>query len=141
MKQILLLLVLLLVSTVTAQSNVEDTISFLNEELQGQELPEFAQGLFGDEKIVLHIGMETSVDVEIGIITSDGKFEGIGEGLVESPTLRVYTTEVVLRDILESSDPFSAFQTALDTEDITYEAVGLVNSIKFGIISFFLGLF
>jgi hypothetical protein len=85
-------------------------------------------GVFANQRINLYIeGAE-----EYSIITTDLGIETTGEEFLEDPTMNVFTDIETVRDI--SSGDLD-FMEALDQEKITYEGVGFVNSVKFGVLN------
>ena len=67
------------------------------------------------------------------IIFSDGEIIEIGLGEYENKTMNVYTDLSTIDDLRnERTD----FMSALEEERITYEGVGVLNSLKFGVYEF-----
>ncbi len=136
-KLIPIFLLLLMMNIVFAQSDIEREIEMLNQELQGKEIPEPLGRLFGDQRVNLQIDFDDGVVLLLGIVTEDRVFEGITTGEIENPTLNVHTTKATIDSVRESDNPLSALKVALREKDISYEAVGFVNKIKFAFVSFF----
>lgn len=51
------------------------------------------------------------------------------KGGIDNPTINAYTTEKVVKDLLNSKDP-KALKSALDDGKIRLEGVGFINQIK-----------
>ena len=64
-------------------------------------------------------------------------FESVEPGGSDSADVRVYTDYEVVRRIERSDEPFSVIQDAADNGRIIYDGVGILNSLRYGIISFF----
>lgn len=137
MKKIYLgLMVLLLVSSVFAQTDLTKELENNWKEIQGKELPGFVKTLFGNERINIKLTINEGQEIVLGLVTEDGKFKQIKIGAVEKPTLNVYGTDKVINEIKDSDNPLAAFRKALDEEKIKYSAIGITKKIKFGVISF-----
>ena len=138
----LLLLTLVTAEPDTAESDaaeidISQVVNEFNSQFQGQELPSFAKTLFGNERINLHITLENGESLIVGAETINGIFYQLSENYLENPSLNVYTSETAIRKIALSEDQMAAFRTALDNDGIIYQAVGLKNKIKYGVVSFF----
>ncbi len=142
MKKILFLvmfgvLMLQVFSLVENSSRLSIQTSQLKTQVEGKELIGLAGKLFGNEKVNVHITADDGSQFIVGVETKDKKVVFVREGGVEKPTLRVYTTEKVIREIMAAHEPLQALQLALQDEKITYKAVGIFNKIKFSFISLF----
>jgi len=133
---IILMLMLPLVSAIDLEQVVEQA----NDEAIGQSLPGPMAFLFGNEEINIHIE-NGEITNTIGIVTEDKMLKSITLSEVTDPSLNVYTTEETIVNIVTSSDPAQKLGNALNNEDITYNAVGFFNKIKFAILDMFVGSF
>jgi hypothetical protein len=89
----------------------------------------------GEERIRTEISLNVEGVLIIGITTdADAKITSFEKGEISDPTIRAYTNESTVRTIMNSNDPVSAFQDALDSEAITFEGVGLGDKIKVGVL-------
>jgi len=141
MKRIILILLtlsLLLSTTVFAANEIDGSIDALNKELEGKVIPSPLNKIFGDEKINVNFKMNDGTVLIVGLITENDKFKGLVAGGVDEPSLNVYTTEKVVKDIESSSDPASTLKLAYSQGTISYEAVGFKNKVKFAFISVFM---
>ena len=76
-----------------------------------------------------------------GVVTQNGAITSLISEEIDNPSLNVYTTEPVVRKLLQSDNGIDDLQKALKHGEITYKAVGIVNKIRFGLISMILKLF
>jgi hypothetical protein len=91
--------------------------------------------LIGEERIRTEISLNDETKLIIGITTdADAKITSFEKGEISDPTIRAYTNESTVRTIMNSDDPVSAFQDALDSGAITFEGVGLGDKIKVGVM-------
>jgi len=91
--------------------------------------------VIGEERIHANISLNDGSVLTIGITTDkDAKVIGFEKGEIADPTIKANTTENTVRTIMNSSDPVSAFQDALNKGAITFEGVGLGNKIKIGVM-------
>ncbi|OGI64701.1 hypothetical protein A2642_01875 [Candidatus Nomurabacteria bacterium RIFCSPHIGHO2_01_FULL_39_10] len=109
----------------------------LKTQVEGKELIGLSGKLFGNEKVNVHVTADDGSEFIVGVETKDKKVLLVKEGGLEKPTLRIYTTEKVIREIMAAHEPINALQLALQDEKITYNAVGFFNKMKFSFISLF----
>jgi plastocyanin len=126
----LILIIMFSFSAISA-SNIDG----LTNELTGKEIPAPLGTLFGDEKINIHFEMENGEELILGLVTENNKFKSLEVGKLEKPSLNVYTTEAVIKEIENSNNPPATLKKALEEKKITYKAVGFVNKIKFAVLS------
>jgi len=130
-------MVILMVNLVLASLSEEiDTT-----EIVGTDLPRFAKGLFGNAKINLYITLEDGTTENYGIVTQNGVVTSLADEELNNPSLNVYTTESIVRNLIQSDNAVASLQEALNSGGITYRAVGLINKIRFGFVSMVLKLF
>ena len=111
------------------------------QKLDGKELPGFAAAIFGNEIINFYISADDG-DIEfITVVTEDKKIKSVKAGLSEGATLNLYISEATIKKIDGSENVVGAAQKALESKEITYEAIGLFNKIKFGFLSFIFNIF
>jgi len=109
----------------------------LKTQVEGKELIGLSGKLFGNERVNVHVTADDGSEFIVGVETKDKKVLLVTEGGVEKPTLRIYTTEKVIREIMAAHEPINALQAGLQDEKITYKAVGFFNKMKFSFISLF----
>jgi hypothetical protein len=89
----------------------------------------------GEERIRCKISLNDGTELIIGITTDeDAKITSFEKGEISDPTINASTNENTVRTIMNSDDPVSAFQDALDSGAITFEGVGLGDKIKVGVM-------
>jgi hypothetical protein len=93
------------------------------------------QTFIGAERIRAEITLNDGSALIFGITTdSDARVTSLEKGEIADPTIKAYTTEATVRSILASSTPVTAFEDALETGTISFEGVGLGNTIKLGLM-------
>jgi plastocyanin len=110
------------------------------DDIIGTDLPNFARTLFGNQRINLHLELEDGDNEIHGLVTQNGVITEFTDSEVSNPTLNVYSTQSVITRILTSDDAGSDFSNALDNGEISYEAIGFVNRVRFGFASVFLNI-
>ncbi|MGB7532519.1 MAG: hypothetical protein WA977_06020 [Halobacteriota archaeon] len=90
----------------------------------------------GEERIRCEISLNNGTEeLIIGITTDeDAKITSFEKGEITDPTINASTNENTVRTIMNSDDPVSAFQDALDSGAIIFEGVGLGDKIKVGVM-------
>ncbi len=142
MKKILFLVIISVMmlqsfALVENSSPLSIQVAELKTQVEGKELVGLSGKLFGNEKVNVHITADDGTQFIVGVETKDKKVMKVTEGGVEKPTLRIYTKQKVIREIMVAHEPINALQVALQDEKITYNAVGFFNKIKFSFISLF----
>lgn len=95
----------------------------------------FVKTFIGEERIRCEISLNNGTELIIGITTDeDAKITSFEKGEISDPTINASTNENTVRTIMNSDDPVSAFQDALDSGAITFEGVGLGDKIKVGVM-------
>jgi len=138
MKKIIsMMMVLLLVGISAAETDVLDEMEKMMEEMEEQEIPPPLGTVFGNEKINIHFSLDDGGTEVLGLLTENKKIRSVDEKELANPSLNVYLSEEVLKDIYNSDNPSKAFKKALDEKKITYKAVGIFNKLKFGVVLIF----
>ncbi len=136
-----LLLILLAPLALAHEQGFTSGIVERGQKLQGKELPGFAAAIFGTERINVYISSDDG-DLEfVSLVTEDKKIKSVQEGQSEDATLNLYISEETIKKIDDSQDVVGAAQKALESKEITYEAIGFFNKIKFGFLSFIFSIF
>jgi hypothetical protein len=112
-------------------------LDLVEAQLEGRRLPPPIGTLFANERINLHITLTTEQTAIVGVVTEKAFVSEIQKDGVAKPTLNVYLTQEVLEEIQESDNQAAAIREALDENNITYRAVGIVKKIKFSFLSLF----
>ena len=111
---------------------IEPLVEVYNENVE--DIP-VIKTVIGEERIHANISLNDGSVLTIGITTSkDAKVIGFEKGEIADPTIKANTNENTVRTIMNSGDPVSAFQDALNTGAITYEGVGLGGKIQIGVM-------
>ena len=111
---------------------IEPLVEVYNENVE--DIP-VIKTVIGEERIHANISLNDGSVLTIGITTSkDAKVIGFEKGEIADPTIKAYTDENTVRTIMNSGDPVSAFQDALNSGTITYEGVGLGGKIQIGVM-------
>ena len=107
------------------------------------EVPEFVGSIIGDQTITVNLtGLETGEEMLkkdlIGVETNGVKTEQIKWGGMEEPTLKIWIDESDVEKLSKAENPQQTLKKMLKTQEIRYETYTLGNSIKMGIMQFFL---
>jgi hypothetical protein len=93
------------------------------------------QTFIGAERIRAEITLNDGGALIFGITTdSDARVTSLEKGEIADPTIKAHTTEATVRSILASSTPVTAFEEALESGAISFEGVGLGNTIMLGLM-------
>ena len=151
-KVLISLLILLLVSmscVPVASALTEEEAMHFFENIYNPLVDKLVQDIplitvFGDQTIHI-IVQKPGGDIVLGAVTnSDGYITELTSGAPENPTLILITTEAVVEEIRGSADPVAATNEALKNGDISYEGVGVKETIGVTIVKvvfFFADLF
>ena len=104
-----------------------------------QELPT-PEILFGNQKLNINI-QDDSKTLILGIETENNKIKSFIKQELTEPTLNIYTDLETLNKIVTTEDPKQTLLDSISEKKITYEAVGIVNKLKFGLINLGLIIF
>lgn len=132
---VLFVLYLLLAQAVIAQQDIISELLSTGEDLKGTELPSALGALFGNERINLHVRLNSGEEVVLGLTIENKVIQGIQEGELDDPTMNTYVGEDAINEIMDSDDPTSSLMDALDNREITYRGVGFFNWLKYVIVS------
>src|SRR3989338_10172718 len=88
--------------------------------------------LVGNERVVLYVADKEWV---LNGIKKDNNVESVGEGELENPTLKVYTTSTTLIEILNSENQLNSFIQAEKGGKIRIDPVVVKRTVKFSIAS------
>jgi|SRR3989344_3149054 len=111
-----------------------DTIKAVDQELPTPEV------LFGNQKLNIHIQDDSKILI-LGIETENNRVKSFTKQELTEPTLNIYTDIETLNQILTTEDPKQTLLDSISEKKITYEAVGIVNKLKFGLINLGLKIF
>lgn len=128
--------VLLLVIPVTAQTVDFGDANFTEYQQTAnqhtEELPSFVKDLVGDQDINVYIDHQTneSEDYNLSVEMNRTTVENIDNSSLEEPDIEVWTSSKIIENISESEQPVDQMQSAIDSEDIEYQANDTWTSIK-----------
>ncbi|MFH1276698.1 MAG: hypothetical protein ABIH82_06320 [Candidatus Woesearchaeota archaeon] len=134
---IFLILIIIFSTAVFAETPLEDAVYGLSGEISGQQLPKPVAKALGDQRINMHVTLENSEELIIGIVIEAGTIKNLVLAEAKDPSFEVYTTESVLKEIMESNNKANAFSNALTERKITYKALGFMNKVRFMFVSTF----
>lgn len=103
-------------------------------------MPDTLRGLFGSERITVHVRRANGTVERFHVRTSNGRVVDSGPGPSSDPTLHVYTTHDVIRDVADADRPWATIDRALSADQITVRGVGIVGTLKFWIATAFYDL-
>jgi len=114
----------------------EDIKSMVDVYNQNVEDIPLITSFLGDERIQTEINLTDGGVLIMGITTGeDAKVTDVTKGEISDPTIMAYSDENTVRTIMNSNDPVSAFQDALNSGAITFEGVGIGDKIKVGVMN------
>jgi hypothetical protein len=90
---------------------------------------------FSNERMNWKIIKSDGTKLSIAVIVENGDIVEFREGRVTNPSVKAFTTEQVIRNLLKSQHP-KAIQKAWDDGDIRIEGVGIGNVIRIGFMGF-----
>lgn len=132
-----LLLIILLASTTLAIDTTDPTeiqaqLDVLKEMYNSHmdKVPSFFKTTFGNERANIYIKVYVQ-DVELYAITEKAYMQELSIGLLDDPTMNIYTDIQTIAEIAEGRlDPIDA----INEGKIQYEAVGFTNKVKYGLL-------
>jgi len=139
MKKIIIaiLAILLLAAPVFAQSEFLNGLDMMREQVIGQQISGPMGSLLKDQRIDVHITLESGEEVIMGVVMEDKRIKAMAMSAVKEPTLDIYIYEKVLKDVSNSDNPLSILKQAMKDGTFDYKAVGFFNKVKFGLGSVF----
>ena len=135
----LILALLLLFSLSTSALTLEEIELADISKAIDQELPT-PEILFGNQKLNINI-QDDSKTLILGIETENNQIKSFTKQELTEPTLNIYTDLETLNKIVTTEDPKQTLLDSISEKKITYEAVGIVNKLKFGLINLGLIIF
>lgn len=103
------------------------------------EVPEFLEGLAGNQTVELHINHDGTQET-VGVKTSGSKISKVSESPYNSTTLEVWTNTTQIDHLLNSDDPVSKLNSYMKEDKIRYKAERPVDKLKFFTAEKLLGL-
>lgn len=117
-----------------------DPLSFADLRAAAPEQLDVAERLdriVGSQQIELRVRRANGSVLRAGVVTDGRTVVSIERGPVDNPDVRMYTDYRVVRDMQRSEDPFAAFREGVRDGQVIYDGTGLVDSVRYGIVSFF----
>ncbi|MDP3990547.1 MAG: right-handed parallel beta-helix repeat-containing protein [archaeon] len=133
-KVIVLCFVFILLIPIVLSANQIEKDDFFNS-IEGQKLPGPLKVIFGNEKVNLYVTLINGGEKSLGIIIVDGVIKDVQTNSLDDQTMNVWVKELTLKNIVESKKPLLTLQSALDNEEIRYEAVSVFGKFKTGVAS------
>jgi len=138
MKKLFILVSLLIILTINSFAlNLETEVNTVKSEFEGKDFSGPLGMLFGNEKINVHITLNSGEELVIGLVTEDKIVKSISTEAVGNPGLNINTNEITIMQILNSDNSLVELKKALDEGKVTYQAVGFWKKIKFSFLSLF----
>lgn len=146
MKYLIPIIILLLITQVSAQTILGRELSQLKDDYNNNldEMPGIVKSLVGNERINAYLDT-TNQQIIIGVITEDARILELKLNGIEDPTLNIYVSENTIQK-LENKE--ITIQQALDSGEIRLESQRIRTSIKIwftettlGIINWFKSIF
>ncbi|RLI82137.1 hypothetical protein DRP07_05800 [Archaeoglobales archaeon] len=103
-------------------------------------VPGMIKSIIGNERINIEIACEDGTLI-VGAATENAYVTEFAKSGISDPTIRAWTTEKVVREVVESKDFVNAVMNAIKSGDIKYEGVGFVKSLKINIMRSLMGLY
>jgi plastocyanin len=135
-----LTIALMLLNLAQAESLVQSyqldelTLEKINQQIAGKEIPGALNSLLKDQRINIYLKDETQ-EVTLNLVTDKKTFKSLSLGETSDPTLKVYTSQAAITEIINSPDAKSALLQALKEGKISYTAVGFWNKLRFSFAS------
>ncbi|WP_048147786.1 hypothetical protein [Palaeococcus ferrophilus] len=107
---------------------LEEYVPTYNENVDN--LPDIVKRIAGNERIDLEITLENGSRLNIGVVTEGGRIVEFSKGRPLEPTLKVWTNEGVVRNIINSETPGDTGLYYLKRGEIKYSGVGFGRSIR-----------
>jgi hypothetical protein len=103
--------------------------------------PSPVKAIFKKERITTEITLDNGETKMIGIETADGAVLDVFDGEMTNPTMKVFTSEETIENIIESENPAEKTLDAFNNGDIRYEGVGIRKKAKVVLLRVALKLF
>ncbi len=146
MKYLIPIIILLLITQVSAQEILGRELSQLKNEYNNNldNMPSIVKSLVGNERINAYLDT-TNKQIIIGVVTKDARILELKLNGIEDPTLNIYVSENTIQK-LENQE--ITIQQALDSGEIKLESQRIRTSIKLwftkttmGIVNWFKSIF
>lgn len=110
---------------------------------RSDQIPPYVGSIIGDQTITVNLsevnGSEKILKEEIiGVRTNGVRTEEVQWGEFEEPTLKIWITQENLERLGSSDEPSKELKAMMKNDDIKYQTYTIGNSIKMGLVKFFL---
>lgn len=113
-----------------AEVDLDSIMSNLNY-LEGRTIPSPANKFIKNEQINIHIFTTSGNEEVIGIDITGSKVSSVGQESFPNAELDLYLTEELLIELSTGSSPLSTMKEAYKNGDLSYQAHGFWNKIKY----------
>ncbi|MFH1520857.1 MAG: hypothetical protein ABID61_04380 [Candidatus Micrarchaeota archaeon] len=121
------------------QTDMIPTLEDIKSKIKGQKIPNSLMMLFGNENIAFEVRANDGRAFYFCTVISDGTITSFEECKKNdpdfTPTLKISTSQTVLQQ-MKAGKGIDIFFDAVDHGTADYEGVGLVNKIKYDVMSF-----
>lgn len=121
------------------QENLDDYREMANN--HSDELPDFVKDLVGDQDINVYIDSNLSESYNLSLQMNGTEIENIDNQSLEQPDLEVWTSADIIQNISESDQPVEQMRTAINEDEIEYQANDTWTKIKLFFAETFMDFF
>lgn len=90
---------------------------------QFQTLPDTIKAIFGNQRIVLDLTLNSGANEQLGIVFANNQLVSLTRYAPTDPTMRVTTNEATAMAIAQSDNISEAFMQAVNSGNLTYEGI------------------
>lgn len=105
------------------------------------ELPAFVIDLVNDKNINVYIDSEQTDNYNLSIKMNGTTVEKVKNSSIEDPDLEVWTSTNVIENITESDQPVQTMRSAINNDEIEYQANDTWTKIKLFFAETFMNMF
>jgi len=93
-------------------------------------LPDFVKNLAGNQDINVYIDRQDAESYNLSIQTNSTMIENVEDSSLDQPDIEIWTSTRVIENVSESDQPVERIKTAINEEDIEYQANDTWTKIK-----------
>jgi len=105
------------------------------------QLPDFVKDLVDDQDINVYIDRNQSESYNLSLQMNGTRVETIDNQSLEQPDIEVWTSTDIIENISESEQPVEQIRTAIDEDEIEYQANDTWTKIKLFFAETFMSMF
>lgn len=105
------------------------------------ELPEFVKGLVEDQDINVYIDRNKSETYNLSLQMNGTQIETVDNQSLEQPDIEVWTSTEIIENISESDQPVQDIKSAINEDEIEYQANDTWTKIKLFFAEAFMNFF